>query len=252
MMTPLLDGKDTLWLRTLSRWALMGGWVLLGMLVTFSILMTVGQAGGLPPEYDELVWASRQPALYRVAAALDLVTWLSLGGFFALFAAGFARRTPVRSIFIAACGAGQLAGAIGAFTRLVAVSDLAARFAIAAPEQQPALLRSFLDLQLLISAHFAAGSLLWSAGLLLTASVVWLAGVFPRWLMVLVALTGACNLTGDLIGIVGAPLPFALFIAPLVLLAASLFGVAAACWRQGTVFPVAQGTISPLHQEHIS
>jgi hypothetical protein len=67
---------------------------------------------------------------------------------------------------------------------------VAARYAIAAPDQQPALLRSFLDLELVIRAHFAAGSLLWSAGLL-AASTAWPSGAFPRWLAGLLALTGA-------------------------------------------------------------
>jgi hypothetical protein len=109
----------------------------------------------------------------------------------------------------------------------------------------------FLDLQLVIGAHFAAGSLLWSTGLLLTASAAWWARVFPRWLAGLIALTGACNLIGDLIGIAGAPLPFALFILPLVLLATRLFGVARAYRRYSTAFPAVQGMISSLYQEHV-
>jgi hypothetical protein len=217
-MTPLLDAKNTFWLRTLSRWALMGGVMLLGVLISFGMLTATSQASALATQYDELAWASRLPALYRVAAMLDLATWLALSGFFALLAASFARRAPVRSTLITACGVGQLAGAIGAFTRLVGNGDLAAHISIAAPDQQPALLRSFLDLQLVIGAHLAAGSLLWSAGLLLAALVAWQARVFPHWLTVLLALTGACNLTGDLMGIAGAPLTFALFILPLILL----------------------------------
>jgi hypothetical protein len=250
-MLSLLDLRDTRWLRILSRWALLSALATMGVLVTFALGTTASQGSSLPPEFDELVWANRLPALYRVAATLDLATWLGIGGFFALIAASFARRAPIRSIFIAACGAGQLAGAIGACTRLVGISDLAARSVLAASEQQPALLRSFLDLQLLVGAHFAAGSLLWSAGLLLAASVAWSTRAFPRWLAGLLALTGACNLTGDLIGIVGAPLPFALFILPLILLTASLCGVAGVCWRCGRVFQSSSSTISPLHQEHI-
>jgi hypothetical protein len=251
-MVALLDTKDARWPRVLSCWALASGLALLGVLITFGIGATASQGSVLLPEYDELVWASRLPILYRVAATLDLATWLGLGGLFILIAAGFARRAPIRSSFIAACGAGQLAGAIGAFTRLIGVSDVAARYAIAVPEQQPALLRSFLDLQLVINAHFAAGSLLWSAGLLLAASAASSARVFPRWLAALIALVGACNLVGDLFGIAGAPLPFALFILPLILLVSSLFGIAGACWRRDVAFPAALGTISPLHQEHSS
>jgi hypothetical protein len=56
---------------------------------------------------------------------------------------------------------------------------------------------------------------------LLVASAAWSARSFPRWLAGLLALTGACDLMGDLIGSVGGPLPFALFILPLVLLIAT-------------------------------
>jgi hypothetical protein len=203
------------------------GLVLLGVLVAFGVIMTASAGGALPPEYDELVGAIRLPALYRTATALDVAGWLGLGGFFALAAAAFARRAPLRSLLIAGCGIGQLAGAIGAFTRLAGISALAAQYVIATPDRQPALLRAFLDLQLVIGAHFAAGSLLWSIGLLIVASAAWSARALPRWLTGLIALTGVCNLAGDIIGIVGAPLPCALFILPLTLLTTSLFGVAA-------------------------
>jgi hypothetical protein len=251
-MTRLLDMKDTHWLRILSHWALLSGLVMMGVLTTFTLGTAMGQNSGLPPEYDEFVWATRLPALHRVAAALDLATWLGLGGFFVLIAARFVGRAPLRSAFIAACGAGQLAGAIGACTRLMGVSALSAQYASATPDQQLSVLRSFLELQVNISAHFAAGSLLWSSGLLLVVSAAWLAHTFPRWLIGLIALTGGCNLIGDILGIVGVPVPFALFILPLVLLATSQFGVALACWRSARVSPVSVGTISHAHQEPAS
>jgi hypothetical protein len=248
MMVSILDTTEIRWSRALSRWALGTGLAILGVLVTFAVIATSSAGGVLPAEYDELVGAIRLSALYRAATTLDVISWLGLGGFFALVAGGFARRAPLRSLGIAGCGVGQLAGAIGAFTRLAGVSALAARYAITVPERQPALLRSFLDLQLVVGAHFAAGSLLWSLGLLLVASVAWPARLFPRWLAGLVALTGLCNLAGDVAGVVGAPVPFALFILPLILLAASLFGVAVAC-RTGPPLPRRVGIISRPTQE---
>jgi hypothetical protein len=96
------------------------------------------------------------------------------------------------------------------------------------------------------------GSLLWSVGLLLIASAAWSEHTFPRWLTGLIAVTGACNLIGDSFGIVGVPVPFELFILPLVLLITSLFAVARVYGRQGRAFPVLAGTISPPRQEHPS
>ena len=228
-MNPILDTMEVRWSRALSRWALGTGLVLLGVLVAFAVIMTASAGGALSPEYDELVGAIRLPALYRAATALDVAEWLGLGGFFALAAAAFARRAPLRSILIAGCGVGQLAGAIGAFIRLAGISMLATQYAASAPDGQVVVLRSFLDLQLAVGAHFAVGSLLWSLGLLLLASAAWSTRLFSRWLAGLVALTGVCNWAGDILGMVGTPVPFALFILPLILLAASLFGVAATC-----------------------
>jgi hypothetical protein len=223
-----LDGGNIRWSRALSRWALGTGLALLGVLITFGMIMTANAGGGLPPEYDELAGAMRMPALYRVAAALDVASWLGIGGFFMLLAVCFARRAPVRALILAGCGVGQLAGAIGAWARLTGVSALAAQYAVAAPGEQSAVLRSFLDLQLLIGADFATGSLLWSIGLLLAASAAWQERLFPRWLAVLLVLTGACNLVGDIMGGLGMPAPLELFVTPLVLLIASLFGAAIA------------------------
>lgn len=43
--------------------------------------------------------------------------------------------------------------------------------------------------------------------LLLAASAAWSSGAFPRWLAGLLAVTGVCNLTGDLVGMVFAMPP---------------------------------------------
>jgi hypothetical protein len=224
---------------------------MLCVLGTFAILMAASRGGARPPEYDELMWATQLPVLYRLATILDVAGWLALAGFFVLIA-NCVRQTPVRSTCIAACGVGQLSGVIGAFTRLTGVSALAVQYSSAAPGQHPAVLRSFLDLQASINAHFAVGSMLWSLGLLLLASATWSGHTFPRWLAGLIAVTGACNLIGDCFGIVGVPVPFGLFILPLVLLTTSLFAVARMCGRDMHSFPILAGTISPPRQERAS
>src|SRR5690349_7262325 len=117
-MTSLLAAPATHWRRALSRWAFGTGLALLGVLISFGIIMLTQAGGGLPPEYDELVGAIQQPGLYRVATALDITTRIGISGLLALLAVVFARRSPTRALLLAGCGVGQLAGAVGAWTRL--------------------------------------------------------------------------------------------------------------------------------------
>src|SRR5207253_8282123 len=102
----------------------------------------------------------------------------------------FARRAPIRATFLAVCGAGQVVGALGGFLRLTAVSELAARYAAAAPDGQAALAQAYLTLGQTIGAHYSAGSALYGAGFLLIASAARGLAGFPRWLAVWFALAG--------------------------------------------------------------
>ena len=232
-MSALIDTADARWFRFLSRWALLAGLVDLGVLLAFSIVvLPAGQNSPLPEEYFELVAASRNPALYRLTIALDVAGWAALGGFFITLAALFVRRAPIRSTFLAACGVGMVSGFIGAYTRLIGTSELAARYLTAAPDQQAALLQSYLDLQRVVFAHFNAGGLLWGIALVLAASVAWSMAEFPRWLTVLIALPGLIEVPKGLIQIVtGADLGF-LILLEIPLLIIVFFAVAGVFWRR--------------------
>lgn len=150
------------WFKFLSRWALFAGLVNVGLFLFYGLwFVPASQGSPLSPQYDELSAAISAPVLHRFAIAFDVAAWLVLGVFIIALAAVLTRRTPIRSVFIAACSIGAVAGLIGAFVRLDGVGNLAARYEAAAPDQQEALLRSYLDLQLVINSGFTAGGLLW-------------------------------------------------------------------------------------------
>jgi len=66
----------------------------------------------------ELVAAARNPAVYRVAALLDMLTWFGNRGLLLAFGGYFAARAPIRALVLAAAGAGQVIGALGGYLRL--------------------------------------------------------------------------------------------------------------------------------------
>ena len=55
-MSSLIDGEITLWFRFLSRWALLAGFVNLGLLLAFIIVVApASQNNPLPEDYLELI-----------------------------------------------------------------------------------------------------------------------------------------------------------------------------------------------------
>lgn len=220
------------WFKLLSRLALAAGLVLAAMFVLLPIMQSQSQDNALAVDYDELVWAMNTPVLYSLAMVFDMTVWVLLGGFFVAFAGLLARQTPVRSALIAACGAGQVAGIIGATMRLAGITDLAARYTGAAPDQQTIVLQAYLDLHQIIAAHFMAGSLLWSLGLVLVASVAFQLKSFPRWLAGLFVLTALTNELLDILTLVaGDRIPELAYLLALVLLLSIFFTVARVFWR---------------------
>jgi len=126
----------------------------------------------------------------------------------------------------------MVSGFIGAYARLNGTSELAARYLTAAPDQQAALLQSYLDLQRVVFAHFNAGALLWGIAFVLAASVAWSMAEFPRWLTVLIALPGLVEVPKSVIQIVtGADLGFLILLeGPLLMVV--FFAVAWVFWRR--------------------
>lgn len=183
------------WLRFLSRWALVTALAVLAppavVLGGFGIALSDIALG---MEYRNLLEAVRVPAAYRLFNTLDALRWLMMGGTLLTLAVVLKSRAPIRALLIAACGIGMLTGALGGFMRLVAISDLAAHYAVATPAQQSALLPSMLVLHEIIIAHFAAGYVLASAGFLLVASVAFRLAAFPRWLAAWFVLAGVLSI----------------------------------------------------------
>jgi hypothetical protein len=190
----------------LSRWSLV---TVLMLLLTMSLY--AGGVGStatdsvLGPEYSELFQSARSPVFYRLDTLSETFHWLMIGGSLIILAGLFARRAPIRATFIAVCGIAQLTGSLGSLTRATGISDLAARYATAVPNQQAALLQSFLDLNRVIQPHYAAATLLQGAGFLLVAWTAWRWVGFPRWLAVLLAIAGLLGVTLFLLRAAGAP-----------------------------------------------
>lgn len=224
------------WFRFFSRWSLVAGLVILVFLPVFFVgIVSASQNSPLPSEYMELVAASKNPALYRLTITFDIATWLLLGGFFITLAALLARRAPIRSTFLAACGIGQVAGVIGAFIRLTGTSALAAQYVTAVPAQQALLRRSYLDLTRIFSAHFGAGQLLWAVAFLLGAWGAWSMKEFPRWLAVLIALPGIIALTQILLQFITGTDFSVLFFLTLPLFIVVFFTTAGVFWRRKSI-----------------
>jgi len=245
-MASLIDSADTPWFRFLSRWSLVAGLMILSLLVLgITAVLPASQGGALPAEYSELVAATSNPALYRLFAAFDMAVWLGLGGLFVTLAAIFARVAPIRSALIRACGIGQVMGIFGAVMRLFGITDLAARYASAAPDQQAALLRSYLDIQLVLNCAFRAGSMLWGAAFVLAATIAWSNAAFPRWLAALLAVPGILVLSSH-ISVILTGVEFGFLLLPgLTLIAVSFLTLAVVFWRHSpAVAPIERGALA--------
>jgi hypothetical protein len=187
--------QDIRWFRFLSRWALFTGLVNLGnLLLSFALFLPASQASSLPEEYGELVVAISNPALYRLQVVFDIFDWLSLVVFFIAFAVILLPRAPIRGTLLGACGIGQIVGVLGAFMRLEGITGVAERYVQANQLDLAAVLGSYRDLQAVITSHFSAGIFLYSVAFLLVAWVVLATRGFPRWLVVLMGLTGVLGM----------------------------------------------------------
>jgi len=245
-MASLIDSTDTRWFRFLSRWSLVAGLMVLSLLLLgITVVLPASQRSALPAEYADLVVAASSPALYRLFAAFDMAVWLGLGGLFVTLAAVFARVAPIRSAFIRACGIGQVMGVFGAVVRLAGVTDLAARYASAVPDQQATLLLPYLNLQLVLNCAFRTGSMLWGTAFVLAATVAWSSAAFPRWLAALLAVPGILVLSSA-ISFILTGVDFGFLLLPgLVLLMVSFLTLAVVFWRHPpAVAPIERGALA--------
>lgn len=239
--TTAMRPDDAAWSTFLARWALFAALALVALFVAFgALLAATGDTAATDFAIVELVGASRSPALHRVMGALDLLVWLGIGGTLLGFAGLFAPWARRRAALLAACGVGQLAGAVGAYMRLVSVNELAGRYAAAAPDQQAVLVQAQLTLFQIISAHFNLGQLLNGAGFLLLASAGLSLAGFPRWLAVWFGLSGLYAVVAQVVLAAGSTALLPVFpLYAVVGLIAPFIAVAVAFWRRVPVLTAA-------------
>ena len=233
------------WLWLLARWSLLTSLGALALTLVF--LLGVGFDASVPPEYAELLQASRQPTVYRIAMVFDAVGWLLIGGVLLSFA-GLARsHSPMRAAFLAACAIGQLAGSLGGFMRLDGTSALAAHYASASVAEQAVLQQSYIVLNAVIQSHFHAGQLLQGAGFLVAATVALGLVAFPRWLAFCIAIPGV---TSSLVFVVQLVAEFSfplLLLHILVGIIAVPFVLALTFWRESARQPGPAASTALVH-----
>jgi hypothetical protein len=195
MLTKEIESDSVRWLRFLPRWSLLTG--LSAMLLPIAFLSGIGQKVSdnvLGSKFVELLQATRNPEMFRVAWGIDAITWLMLGVVL-ITAAGIIRRfSPIQATFITICGAAQVLGAFGSFLRLDGISDIAASYSIALPDQQVKLLGSFLNLVRVINSSNHIAVLLQGLGFLMVSWGFFRLNGFPRWLAAWYALPGLLSL----------------------------------------------------------
>jgi hypothetical protein len=224
---------------TEAAWEKLVAWsalVLAGASLTLMLFYVVvlGLADFSP--FAELQMAGRNPAAYRLSAALDILNWLGIGGLLVGFAAFFAARAPIRAVLLAACAVGQIVGAIGGALRLDAITELAARYTAAGADQQAVLGTVYLTLAQTVGSHYAAGQLLYGAGYLLIAGIAFSHAGLPRWIAAWFAVSGAYAIANQLsVVAVGELLPGFLFMAFQIGDAVLALAVFATFWRRSCV-----------------
>jgi hypothetical protein len=187
----------------------------------------------------------RNPAVYRVAALLDMLAWFGIGGVLLAFGGYFAARAPIRALVLAAAGAGQVIGALGGYMRLGVVSDLAVRYVTAAPDQRAAIEQAFVSLPQVVGSHYGAGQWLYAIGFLVIASLALSHGGVPRWMTVWFAVMGMYSIANQLsVVAVGALLPGLFFL--VFMLGQDLVALAiAVTWWRGAPVPSARVAPAP-------
>jgi hypothetical protein len=175
--------EPLLWLKLFPRWSLITAVVALIIPIVF--LLGLGQRGSdeiLGLEYVELFQAVRNPGMFGTVWAIDAFIWLMLGGVL-LISSGIIRlHKPIEASFLAVCAATQTFGALGSLLRFDGISDIALSYVIASPDQQAALLISYLDLWRIINGLNHIAVLFQGVGFLLVAFGFYSLRGFPRWL----------------------------------------------------------------------
>jgi hypothetical protein len=154
----------------------------------------------------------------------------------------------MRALLLAALGAGQVVGYLGGALRLGAISELGARYATAAPDQQAALGQIYLTLAQVTFTHYGAGQWLYGLGYVVIASLAFSQTGVLRWIAARFALAGLCSVANQLaFVVVGALLPGPLFLVFMLGQDLVALAMAIAFWR-GRPRP-RRGSLQPRRAE---
>ncbi len=189
------------WWRFLARWSLFAA---ANGVVGWAIFIYVSARGvSASGERGDLNVALAYPALWRVAMVYDTLAWLFIGGTVLTFAAIQFRARPILGVLVAAAAIGELFGSMGGYVRLHIVSDVAAQYASAGPDQQAALLQTYHQVALLASSLQGFGGLLTKLGLLMIGVATFHMAGFPRWLAIGFVVQAVVGLTYETMSILG-------------------------------------------------
>jgi hypothetical protein len=136
-------------------------------------------------------------------------------------------------VLLAAAAIGELFGSMGGYVRLHTVSDLAAQYALAGPDQQATLLQTYRQVALLVGNLQGFGGLLTKLGLLVIGGASFRLAGFPRWLAIGFAAQAIVGLTFETLSILGvsSPVVFLLTVAYLFAFLVWDIAMAALFWR---------------------
>ena len=189
------------WWRFLARWSLFAA---ANGVVGWAIFIYVSAQGvSVSGERGDLNVALAYPALWRVAMVYDTLAWLFIGGTVLTFAAIQFRARPILGVLLAAAAIGELFGSMGGYVRLHTVSDVAAQYASAGPDQQAGLLQSYHQVALLVSSLQGFGGLLTKLGLLMIGAAAFHIAGFPRWLAIGFVAQAVVGLTYETMSVLG-------------------------------------------------
>jgi hypothetical protein len=194
------------WFMLLPRWSLIVA--LFTLTLPVLILVVIGQQPddiALGLEYVELLQAVRSPIAFRLGWAVDAIIWLLLGGSLLIMGGSLRRKDPIMAVMIGVSGIAQLIGFLGTLIRLQGTMDLALIYSSVSPDQQGAVLNSYLDLWRIIRPHFSVPLLFSGLGFLLAAHCFFTVRSFPRWLAIWIAIPGILGISQFIITMVGLP-----------------------------------------------
>jgi hypothetical protein len=224
--------SDVRWWRFLARWSLLAA---LTGVVGWAIFIYVSAQGvSTEGERGDLNLALQFPALWRVAMVYDTLAWLFIGGTVLTLAAILSRGRPILGVLLAAAALGELFGAMGGYVRLHTVSDLAAQYLAAGPDQQAVLLQTYHQVWLLVGNLQGFGGLLTKLGLLVIGCATFRLAGFPRWLAIGFAVQALIGLTFETTSILGISSPVVFLLMVVYVFAFLVWDIALAAlfWRR--------------------